>query len=94
MSGRKHEEQLSKITEFLLENTGVSIKYRVKKEYAKVSVKDGSLCPEFATISYADYNSIKEKLMEGMVSVVLEDGYRTKGNGQNLTAFYVETVKE
>ena len=104
-----------------------------------VSVKDGSLCPEFATISYADYNSIKEKLMdgisalakliakhrdmagdelrkktpaaiqganevgaivsmwsmlEGMISVVLEDGYMTKGNGQNLTVFYFETEKE
>lgn len=104
-----------------------------------VSVKDGSLCPEFATISYADYNTIKDKLMdgiselakliakhrdmagddlrkktptfiqganevgaivsmwtmmEGMVSVVLEDGYMTKGNGQNLTAFYFETEKE
>ena len=104
-----------------------------------VSVKDGSLCPEFATISYADYNSIKEKLMdgistlakliakhrdmagdelrkmtptaiqganevgaivsmwtmmEGMVTVVLEDGYMTKGDGQNLTAFYFETDKE
>ena len=104
-----------------------------------VSVKDGSLCPEFATISYADYNSIKEKLMdgistlakliakhrdmagdelrkktptaiqganevgaivsmwsmlEGMISVVLEDGYMTKGNGQNLAAFYFETDKE
>lgn len=101
-----------------------------------VSVKEGSLCPEFATISYADYNSVKEKLiggiselakliakhrdmageelrkktptaiqganevgaivsmwsmMQGMVSVVLEDGYLTKGNGQNLTAFYFET---
>jgi len=101
-----------------------------------VSVKNGSLCPEFATISCADYNTVKEKLMddisilakriarhrdmagdelrkktptaiqganevgavvsmwsmmEGMVSVVLEDGYMTKGNGQNLTAFYFET---
>ena len=25
-----------------------------------------------------------------MVSIVLEDGYMTKGNGQNLTAFYFE----
>ena len=103
-----------------------------------VSVKDGSLCPEFATISYADYESIKDKLidgiielakliakhrdmagdelrkktptaiqganevgaivsmwnvLEGMVSVILEDGYMTKGNGQNLTAFYFETDK-
>ena len=104
-----------------------------------VSVKDGSLCPEFATISYADYESIKDKLidgiielakliakhrdiagdelrkktptaihganevgaivsmwcmLEGMVSVVLEDGYMTKGDGQNLTAFYFKTENE
>ena len=104
-----------------------------------VSVKGGRLHPEFATISYADYNTIKDRLMdgiielakliakyrdmagddlrkktptviqganevgaivsmwtmmEGMVTVVLEDGYMTKGNGQNLTAFYFETEKE
>ena len=104
-----------------------------------VSVKDGSLCPEFATISYADYESIKDKLINGiielakliaehrdmagdelrkktptaiqganevgaivsmwsmleaMVSVVLEDGYMTKGDSQNLTAFYFETENE
>ena len=33
-------------------------------------------------------------MMEGMVTVVLEDGYMTKGNGQNLTAFYFEADKE
>lgn len=104
-----------------------------------VSVKDGSLCPKFATISYADYEFIKDKLIDGiiklakliakhrdlagdelrkktptsikganevgaivsmwsmleaMVSVVLEDGCMTKGNGQNLTAFYFKTEKE
>ncbi len=104
-----------------------------------VSVKDGRLCPEFATISYADYKSIKSKLsdgisqmaeliakhrdmagdelrkktppaipeanevgaivsmwsmMEGMVATVLEYGYMTKGNGQNLTAFYFRTENE
>lgn len=101
-----------------------------------VSVKEGRLCPEFATISCADYCTIKEKLMdgisalakliakhrdlageelrkktptviqganevgaivsmwsmlEGMISVVLEDGYMTKGNGENLLAYYFET---
>ncbi len=105
-------------------------------ENGYVSVKDGRLCPEFATISLKDYNDIKNKLMdgisklakliakhrdmageelrrktpsaigganevgaivsmwtmlEGMVSYVLEEGYMTKGNGQNLTAFYFET---
>ena len=105
-------------------------------ENGYVSVKDGKLCPEFATISLKDYNDIKNKLMdgisklakliakhrdmageelrkrtpsviqganevgalvamwtmmEGIVSYVLEEGYMTKGNGQNLTAFYFET---
>lgn len=104
-----------------------------------VSVKDGSLYPEFATISCKDYNVVKDKLMDGicklakliaiqrdmsgdelrkktptvisganevgalvsywsmmesMISVILEDGYMTKGNGQNLTAFYFEADKE
>ena len=104
-----------------------------------VSVKNGILCPEFATISYADYESVKSKLgdgigqmaeliakhrdmageelrkktpaaipeanevgaivsmwsiMEGMVAVVLEDGFMTKGNGQNLTTFYLKTDNE
>ena len=104
-----------------------------------VSVKNGILCPEFATISYTDYKAVKSKLddgigqmakliakhrdmagaelrkktpaaipeanevgaivsmwsiMEGMVAVVLEDGYMTKGNGQNLTAFYFRTDSE
>ncbi len=108
-------------------------------ENGYVSVKDGKLCPEFATISLKDYNDIKNKLMdgisklakliakhrdmageelrrktpsaigganevgaivsmwtmlEGMVSYVLEEGYMTKGNGQNLTAFYFEIDKE
>lgn len=107
-------------------------------ESGYVSVRDGRLCPEFATISLRDYNAIKDKLMdgisklakliakhrdmageelrrktpvaikganevgaivsmwtmmEGMVSVVLEDGYMTKGNGQNLTAFYSRNDK-
>ncbi len=101
-----------------------------------VSVKGGRLCPEFATISYEDYETMKSKLgngihqmaeliakyrdiageelrrktpaaipeanaigaivsmwsmLEGMVTVVLEDGYMTKGNGQNLTTYYVRT---
>lgn len=43
MSGRKHEEQLSKITEFLLENAGVSIKYRVKKEILNVPVESDEM---------------------------------------------------
>lgn len=30
-------------------------------------------------------------MLEGMISVVLEDGYMTKGNGENLTAYYFET---
>ena len=104
-----------------------------------VSVKDGMLCPEFATISYEDYKSVKSKLgdginqmaeligkhrdmageelrkktptaiseanevgaivsmwsmMEGIVELALEDGFVTKGNGQNLTAFYFKTEKE
>ena len=104
-----------------------------------VSVKDGRLCPEFATISEADYKMLKNRLgdgirqmaeligahrdmagrelrkktpvtiseanevgaivsmwsmMEGMVAITLEDGFLTKGNGQNLTAFYFKTEKE
>ena len=27
-------------------------------------------------------------MLEAMVSVVLEEGYMTKGDGQNLTTFY------
>ena len=30
-------------------------------------------------------------MLEAMVSVVLEEGYMTKGDGQNLTAFYFKT---
>lgn len=108
-------------------------------ENSFVSVKNGILCPEFATISYADYESVKSKLgdgisqmaeliakhrdmageelrkktpatiseanevgaivsmwsiMEGMVAVVLEDGFMTKGKGQNLTAFYFRADSE
>ena len=104
-----------------------------------VSVKDGKLCPEFATISYEDYKVVKSKLadginqmaeligkhrdmageelrkktpaaiseanevgaivsmwsmMEGMIELALDDGFVTKGNGQNLTAFYFKTEKE
>ena len=104
-----------------------------------VSVKDGMLCPEFATISYEDYKAVKSKLdegithmaeligkhrdmageelrkktpasiseanevgaivsmwsmMEGMIALALEDGFVTKGNGQNLTAFYFKTENE
>ncbi len=104
-----------------------------------VSVKDGMLSPEFATISYEDYKAVKSKLnecinrvaewiarmrdmagdelrkktpaaileanevgaivsmwsmMEAMIAVALEDGFMTKGNGQNLTAFYFKTEKE
>ncbi|MBQ9135658.1 MAG: sigma-70 family RNA polymerase sigma factor [Lachnospiraceae bacterium] len=104
-----------------------------------VSVKNGSLCPEFATISYEDYKAVKDKLsegidrmaemigkhrdmageelrkktpvaiqganevgaivsmwsmLEGMVAVMLEDGYMAKGKGQNLTAFYFKTENE
>jgi len=104
-----------------------------------VSVKDGRLCPEFATIPDADYQALKSKLatgiremaeviakhrdmageelrkktpsaisgakevgaivsmwsmMEGMVAVALEDGFLTKGDGQNLTAFYIRTEGE
>ena len=104
-----------------------------------VSVKNGMLQPEFATISEADYESVKRKLsegishvakriakhrdmageelrkktpsaisganevgaivsmwsmMEGMVDVGLTDGYMTKGNGQNLTVFYVQSENE
>ena len=100
-----------------------------------VCVKDGTLCPEFATISEADYEWLKSKLQDGihtiakliakhremagedlrkktpvaiprakevgvivsmfgmvekMVDVALADGYMTKGNGQNLTMFFVE----
>ena len=104
-----------------------------------VSVKDGRLSPEFATISYEDYATVKSKLgegihqmaeligrhrdmageelrrktpvaipaanevgavvsmwsmMEGMIALALEDGFVTKGNGQNLTIFYFETEKK
>ena len=31
-----------------------------------VSVKDGKLCPEFATISYEDYKAVKSKLADGI----------------------------
>lgn len=30
-------------------------------------------------------------MLEGMVALALEDGFVTKGNGQNLTAFYFKT---
>lgn len=108
-------------------------------EYGFVSVKDGKLCPEFATISYEDYKVVKNKLadginqmaeligkhrdmageelrkktpaaiseanevgaivsmcsmMEGMIALALEDGFVTKGNGQNLTVFYFRTDNE
>lgn len=33
-------------------------------------------------------------LLEGMVAIMLEDGFMTKGNGQNLTAFYFKTEFE
>lgn len=33
-------------------------------------------------------------MLERVVAVVLEDGYMTKGNGQNLTAFYFDTEKK
>ena len=33
-------------------------------------------------------------VVEAMVAVALEDGYLTKGNGQNLTAFYFRTDSE
>ena len=101
-----------------------------------VSVKEGMLCPGFATISYADYQLIRDKLntgisemakliakhrdmagealrkitptvipyadevgsvvslwstLEGIVAVALEDGFVTKGNGQNLTVYYFRT---
>lgn len=104
-----------------------------------VGVKDGTLCPEFATISETDYEWLKDKLQNGictmakliakhrdmvgeelrkktpaaisgakevgvivsmfsvvekMVDVALADGYMTKGNGQNLTMFYVGEKKE
>lgn len=104
-----------------------------------VSVKDGTLRPEFATISYKDYQSVKRKLgdgisrmaeligkhrdmageelrkktpiaiaganeigaivsmwsiMEGMIALALDDGFVTKGNGQNLSAFYIKTEDE
>lgn len=104
-----------------------------------ISVKDGKLCPEFATISHTDYEMLKSKLSDGinqmaewigrhrdmageelrkktpsviaganevgaivsmwsmltgMVDVVLEDGFCTKDNGQNLTAFYFKTNNE
>lgn len=108
-------------------------------EKGYVSVKNGVLSPEFATISYVDYEQLKSKLssgieqmaeligkhrdmagedlrkktpsaipdanaigalvsmwsmLEGMVALALEDGFMTKGNGQNLTTFYFKTEKE
>ena len=33
-------------------------------------------------------------MMEGMIALALEDGFVTKGNGQNLTAFYFKTENE
>ena len=33
-------------------------------------------------------------VVEAMVAVALEDGYLTKGNGQNLSAFYFRTDRE
>ena len=104
-----------------------------------VCVHDGTLSPEFATISETDYEWLKDKLQDGiytiakliakhrdmagedlqkqtpvsisgakevgaivsklsmlgnMVDVALADGYMTKGNGQNLTMFYVGEKKE
>ena len=104
-----------------------------------VSVKDGKLFPEFATISYKDYMEVKNKLsegihqvaeligkhrdmagealrkqtpetiaeanavgaivsmwsmLEGMIVLALEDGFVTKGNGQNLTTFYFKTEEK
>ncbi len=103
-----------------------------------VSVREGMLSPEFATISEEDYEGLKAKLhngieqmaeligkhrdmageelrkktpsviqdanqigalvsmwsmLEGMVALALDDGFMTKGNGQNLTVFYFKTEK-
>lgn len=33
-------------------------------------------------------------ILEEMVALALEDGFVTKGNGQNLTAFYFKTENE
>ena len=33
-------------------------------------------------------------MMEGMIALALEDGRVTKGNGQNLTVFYIKTENE
>ena len=33
-------------------------------------------------------------MMEGMIALALEDGFVTKGNGQNLSVFYLKTEKE
>ena len=33
-------------------------------------------------------------MMEGMIELALDDGFVTKGNGQNLTAFYFKTENE
>lgn len=108
-------------------------------ENGYISVKNGVLSPEFATISQEDYEQLKCKLscgidqmaeligkhrdmagedlrkktpsaipdanaigalvsmwsmLEGMVALALEDGFMTKGNGQNLTTFYFKTEKE
>jgi hypothetical protein len=30
-------------------------------------------------------------MMEGMIALALEDGFVTKGDGQNLSAFYFRT---
>jgi len=104
-----------------------------------ISVKNGVLYPEFATISCEAYKLVKSKLddginrmaeligkhrdmageelrkktpaaiaeanevgaivsmwsmMEGMIALALDDGFVSKGNGQNLTAFYFKANKE
>jgi len=101
-----------------------------------ISVKDGMLQPEFATISEKDYRFVQEKLgdgidniakmiaknrdmageelrkktpkaisganeigaivsmwsmMESTIDVMLQDGFMTREEGQNLTVFYVST---
>lgn len=108
-------------------------------EQGYISVKEGMLQPEFATISKAGYEAVENKLSEGIhmlakliakqrdlageelrkktpaaiaganeigaivsmwsmleaiIDRVLADGYMTKGNGQNLTVYYIETEKE
>ena len=109
----------------------------LEKEY--ISVKEGMLQPEFATISETGYEAVKNQLSEGIhmlakliakqrdlagkelrkqtpaaiagadeiggivsmwsmleaiINKVLSDGYMTKGNGQNLTVFYIETEEK